>query len=143
MGGEPGRVMGIDYGRRRVGIALSDPLRVLARGGGTIANGPGLLDELGAIIRQEEVVRIVVGMPYAPDGGLGAIGVEVQEFIAALRTAVAVPVETWDESFTSVKAQQSFIETGMKKKHRRQKGRIDEMAARLLLQDYLENGHQH
>ncbi|HUI65809.1 MAG TPA: Holliday junction resolvase RuvX [Bacteroidota bacterium] len=143
MGGEPGRVMGIDYGRRRVGVALTDPLRVLTRGAGTIANGPGLLDALGAIIRDEEVVRIVVGMPYAPDGGLGAMGAEVQDFITALRTAAGIPVVTWDESFTSAKAQRSFIETGMKKKHRRQKGRIDEMAARLLLQDYLENGHQH
>lgn len=142
MSTEPGRVMGIDYGRRRVGIAVSDPLRVLTRGAGTLANGPGLLDALGKIIREEQVVCIVVGMPYAPDGGLGAIGADVQGFISALRRVVDVPIETWDESFTSVEAHRTFIEAGMKRKKRQQKGRTDEMAARLLLEDYLENGHQ-
>jgi putative Holliday junction resolvase len=82
-------------------------------------------------------------MPYAPDGGRGKKGEEVDRFVAELRGAVSVPVETWDESFTSVNAQRAFIAGGMKRKQRQQKGRVDEMAARLLLEDYLESGDHH
>jgi putative Holliday junction resolvase len=123
-------------------MALSDPMRVLASGAGTIENTPGLVAAIASIALEERVVLIVVGMPYAPDGGRGGKAEEVGRFVDALRGAVSVPVETWDESFTSVNARQAFIDGGMKKKQRRQKGRVDEMAARLLLQEYLENAHQ-
>lgn len=142
MGSEPGRVLGIDYGSRRVGIAVSDPLRVLAREAGTMDNTTGLVGAIAEMIREEQVVLVVVGMPYAPDGGRGGKAEEVGRFVDALSHAVDVPVETWDESFTSVNARQAFIDGGMKKKQRQQKGRVDEMAARLLLQEYLENAHQ-
>ena len=143
MAGEPGRVMGIDYGSRRVGIAVSDPLRIVTRGLGALANTPELMEEIASAAREEQVVLIVVGMPYAPDGGLGAKGEEVTRFIELLRSRVPVPVEAWDESFTSVDAQRAFIAGGMKKRKRREKGRVDEMAARLLLQGYLENTDHH
>ena len=145
MTGSPdtGRVMAIDYGTRRVGVAVSDPSRILASGRGTLDNTPALLDGLRAIAGAEEVVLIVVGMPYAPDGGKGKKGEEVEEFIGRLRGAVNVPVETWDESYTSVEAHRAFLDGGMKKKQRREKGRVDEMAARLLLQEYLENSRHH
>ncbi|HTY58016.1 MAG TPA: Holliday junction resolvase RuvX [Bacteroidota bacterium] len=139
MASEPGRVMGIDYGTRRVGLAVSDPLRILTRGLGAIDNTPGLLEAIARAAGEEQVVLIVVGMPYAPDGGPGAKGEEVGRFIEALRSRVSVPVEAWDESFTSVDARQAFLEGGMKRKKRREKGRVDEMAARLLLQGYLES----
>jgi putative Holliday junction resolvase len=143
MAGEPGRVMGIDYGSRRVGIAVSDPLRILTRGLGALDNTPELFEEIAAKVREEQVVLIVVGMPFAPDGGPGAKGEEVGRFIELLRARVALPVEVWDESFTSVDARQAFIDGGMKKHRRREKGRVDEMAARLLLQEYLESTHHH
>ena len=139
----PGRVMGIDYGSRRVGIAVSDPMRIVTRGLGVMTNAPGLPAAIAARAREEDVVLIVVGMPYAPDGGQGAKGEEVARFIAALRAQVHVPVETWDESFTSAGARQAFIDGGMKKEKRREKGRVDEMAARLLLREYLESAHHH
>jgi putative holliday junction resolvase len=141
MAAEPGRVMGIDYGSRRVGIAVSDPLRILTRGLGALDNRPGLLEEIATKVREEQVVLIVVGMPFAPDGGPGAKGEEIGRFIELLRTHVTLPVEVWDESFTSVDARQAFIDGGMKKRKRREKGRVDEMAARLLLQEYLESTH--
>jgi putative Holliday junction resolvase len=78
-------------------------------------------------------------MPFAPDGGLGTKGEEVGRFITTLRGQVPVPVEIWDESFTSVDARQAFIDGGMKKRKRREKGRVDEMAARLLLREYMES----
>ena len=81
---------------------------------------------------------IVVGMPYAPDGGTGKKGEEVELFIRRLHDAVTVPVTTWDESFTTVEAGATLRKGGMKKKQRRQKGVLDEMAARLLLQEYLD-----
>jgi len=143
MTGVPGRVMGIDYGSRRVGIAVSDPLRIVTRGLGVLENGPDLTTAVAARALAEDVVLIVVGMPYAPDGGRGAKGEEVASFIAALRERVRVPVETWDESYSSVLARQAFIDGGMKKQKRKEKSRVDEMAARLLLQEFLESAHHH
>ena len=138
---DPGRVMGIDYGSKRVGIAVSDPLRIVTRGLGTVDNTPALPAMIAATVREEQVVLIVVGMPFAPDGGPGAKGEEVGRFIEMLRRHVGVPIEIWDESFTSVDARQAFIDGGMKKRKRQEKGRVDEMAARLLLQEFLESTH--
>jgi putative Holliday junction resolvase len=134
-----GRVLAIDYGSKRVGVAVSDPLQIIARGVGTLDNDGALLERLGTMVRADEVVRIVVGMPYAADGGLGAKAREVQSFIARLRAVVTVPIDTWDESYTSVRAHETFRAAGMKKKQRQQKARVDEMAARLMLQEYLES----
>ncbi len=132
-----GRIMGIDFGSKRVGVAVSDPLGIIAGGAGTLANDGSLLERLATIVREQDVVRVVVGMPYAPDGGTGAKGAEVEAFIGELRKRVTVAIDTWDESFSSVDAHRTFVETGMKRKKRRQKPRVDEMAARLMLQEYL------
>jgi putative Holliday junction resolvase len=134
-----GRILGIDYGTKRVGVALSDPLGIIAGGAGTLANDASLLDRLTEMARGQEVVRVVVGMPYAPDGGKGTKALEVEAFIEELRHRVQIRIDTWDESFTSVDAHRAFRETGMKRKKRRQKPRVDEMAARLMLQEYLNH----
>ncbi len=84
-----GRVMGIDYGTRRVGVAVSDPLGIIAGGAGTLANDALLLQRLAEIVQEQEVVQVVVGMPYAPDGGKGAKAAEVEAFIEQLRGHVA------------------------------------------------------
>ena len=137
----PGRVLGIDYGSRRVGVAVSDPLQMLAGGVGRLANDSTLLDKLAAIVHEQEASLVVVGMPYAPDGGKGAKALEVEAFIGLLRAKIRVPIETWDESFTTAEAHQAFREGGMRRKQRAAKGKVDEMAARLLLQGFLdENG---
>jgi len=137
----PGRILGIDYGSTRVGLAVSDPLRIIAQGVGTIDNDDRLYDRIAVIIREQEVALILVGMPYAPDGGEGGKGREVRGFIENLRRTTAVPIETWDESFSSVNAQSAMIHAGMRRKKRRVKGRVDEMAARLLIQEYLDSHH--
>ncbi len=134
-----GRILGIDYGSKRVGVAMSDPLRILASGVGTWENDGSLLQRLADLVAREGIALVVVGMPYAPDGGKGTKAREVEEFIAALQSAVAPPVTTWDESYTSVRAHRAFIDAGMKRKQRGEKRRVDEMAARLLLQEFLEN----
>lgn len=135
----PGRILGIDYGSKRVGVSVSDPTRVISQGIGTLENNPGLLKKLKDIVEKEGIVLIVVGMPYSADGGKGAKAIEVDQFIGRLRGEVAVEVETWDESYTSVNAQQAFRDGGMRRKQRQEKHRVDEMAARLMLQEYLDH----
>lgn len=139
MSQEPGRVMGIDYGSRRVGVALSDPLRIIAGEGRTLENTPALIEELAGLARENQVHTIVVGVPYSDDGGVGRKAAEVLEFIQKLEGVVHATVETWDESLTSVDARERLLEAGLKKKKRREKGRIDAMAARLILQGFLEH----
>ena len=133
-----GRALGIDYGSRRVGLALSDPLRVIAGGAGVLRNSPALITTLARFVDEHKVVVVVVGMPYAPDGGAGKKGDEVSRFIRQLQHAIAVPVTTWDESYTTVEAGAALRRGGMKKAQRRRKGVLDEMAARVLLQEYLD-----
>jgi len=133
-----GRVLGVDYGSRRVGVALSDPLRVLARALTTLANDETLLDSLLEIIRTEEVVLILVGMPYAPDGGMGKTAREVQRFIEALASRTEIPIKPWDESQTTRQAQQLLIDAGMKRSRRRRRENLDEIAARIMLQEFLD-----
>jgi putative holliday junction resolvase len=134
------RILGVDYGTKRIGLALSDPMGIIAQGLCTIDNDDDAFNTVEDIVRDQHVARIVVGVPYAPDGGLGRKGEEVMEFIERLRENVDVPVETWDESFTTVTAHRQMRDAGMKKRRRGEKGRADEMAARILLQEYLEHG---
>lgn len=136
---EAGRILAIDYGTKRIGLALSDPTRLIAQGAGTFANDATFFKKLIALIEREDVTLILVGMPYSPDGGKSKKGIEVDEFIKRVRVHTALAIETWDESFTSVAAHEAFIAIGMKKKKRREKHRVDEMAARLLLQEYLDH----
>ena len=133
-----GRLLAVDYGSKRVGLAMSDPLGIIARSAGVMMNDLSLLPNIAKLVTENDIGRIVVGMPFAPDGGKGSKAREVDEFIAALGRTVSAHIEIWDESYTSVNAQRVFREGGMKKKKRQQKERVDEMAARLLLQDYLD-----
>jgi len=136
---DPGRILAIDYGTKRIGLALSDPMHILASGAGTLANDGELFERIVALVRSHDVTLVVVGMPYAPDGGRGQKAREVGTFIDRLRAALEIPVTTWDESFSSVNARGAMREGGMKRKQRQEKGRVDEMAARLLLQEYMES----
>jgi putative Holliday junction resolvase len=134
----PGRVLALDYGTKRVGVAMSDPLRVLAGGVGTWENDATLPGKISRLVTDEDIALIVVGMPYAPDGGKGAKAKEVEVFIGRVKSVVQVPLTTWDESYTSVDAHRVFREGGMKKKQRRVRASVDTMAARILLQQFLD-----
>jgi putative Holliday junction resolvase len=138
---ETGRVLAIDFGTRRVGLALSDPLRITASGAGTLANDGALISHLRTLVQDREVVLVVVGLPYAPDGGEGLSARAVRDFIGRLEEALEVPIETWDESFSTVEAQKLLRESGVRRMQRRERGRVDEMAARILLREYLDH-HQ-
>lgn len=129
--------LAIDYGARRVGIAVSDPMGCIAIGLDTIDNGPDLLARICALVRERGVGRIVIGLPLTLKGEVGDTATSVLAFVETLRAAVDVPVETLDERFTSSIATQTMKDLGLGKKKRREKGRVDEIAAILLLQDYL------
>jgi len=136
--GVGGRLLAIDYGSKRVGLAISDPLGIIAQGAGTLLNDGTLLSKIAALVTEKDVWQIVVGIPYRADGSKGLKAKEIEAFTSVLKTVVSVPIDTWDESFTSVDARRLLIEGGMKRKQRRQKRHVDEMAARVLLQEYLD-----
>ena len=133
------RVMGIDFGSVRVGVAVSDPLRIIAQSVGVYPNNQSLLVEVSNVARQYDVGLIVVGMPYTLKGEKGGKAAEVDAFIEQLQKELSLEVVTWDERFTSKIAQQTLIQMGTTKKQRRtDKGRIDAMASALILQSFLD-----
>jgi putative Holliday junction resolvase len=132
------RILGVDYGRKRVGIALSDPLNIVARGLTFIENGKGLIPEICGIIAREHVEEVVVGMPLTLRGEKGEMAAEVERFIDRLAAACGLPVVPFDERHSSTGALSSMIEMGVPRKKRRVRGEIDRVAAALILQSYLD-----
>lgn len=135
-----GRILGIDYGTVRVGVAVSDPLNTIARPIGAFLNNASIFPTLAGIVKEYAVGLIVVGMPFTLRGENSQKGLEVEEFIRGLGSAVHVDIKTIDERFTSKMAEQTMLMMGTTRKQRREKGRIDEMAAALILQNYLDGG---
>jgi len=132
------RVMGLDIGERRIGVALSDSLRIIA-GALTVVErvtDDAALKQIIGLARENEVERIVVGMPCSLDGSLGKQAQAVQSFVDLLKERTDIPVVTWDERLSTVAAERTLLETGMKrdkrKKHR------DSLAAAIILQGYLD-----
>jgi putative Holliday junction resolvase len=135
-----GRILGIDFGTRRIGLSISDPLHILAQSLATLQNDATALEALAEIVRREGVELIVVGMPFNLKGVKGSKAQEVEEFIARLEKTIKVTVVRWDERFTSSLAHDSMIRMGTKRKQRREeKGRIDAMAAAIMLQGFLDS----
>jgi len=132
------RILGIDYGARRIGIAISDPLKMISQSIGTVKNDCALFDQIQKMLEQYNVGLIIVGMPYNLKGACGKKALEVGRFISELKKRFAIDVIEWDERFTSTIAHQTMIDMGMKKKQRQQKARVDEIAASLILQSYLD-----
>lgn len=137
-GGLPPRVLGIDYGRKRVGVAVTDPLGIMAQPLPVIHN----VDEIATcaqikkICDEKDVKRIVVGLPKNMDGSLGPMAREVEEFARLLARETRITVETFDERLTSFDAESRLAEAGLHWKQR--KKRIDQVAAVLILQSWLE-----
>jgi putative Holliday junction resolvase len=137
------RILGIDYGSRRVGLALSDPMGIIAQPIDAVKQSSQLIDDLRKIMKRDHVKVIVVGMPLNLKGQAAQTAQEVQLFVEQLRAELQIEVATWDERFTTTIAQQTMITMGTKKKERQQKnGRIDSMAAAVMLQNYLDSRKQ-
>lgn len=135
------RTLGIDYGERRVGLALSDEMGIIASGIGTRGNDASLMPWILQVLRERDVVEVVIGLPLTLRGIEGEFAKAVHVFAEQLRAATGLPVQLVDERFTSSLATQAIRDMGMGKKKRRDKGKIDEVAAVILLQGYLDSKH--
>jgi putative Holliday junction resolvase len=132
------RILALDHGTRRVGVAVSDELQMIAQPLEYIAPQPfaDFLTRLKEILRDKEISLILVGLPRNMDGSYGPAALKVQEFVAALKDAVTVPIKTWDERLTTVQAQKFLIQGNVRRDQRKQK--VDKTAAAILLQSYLD-----
>lgn len=132
-----GRILALDYGTKRTGIAVTDPLRLIASGLTTVATA-SLMDALDAYLKQEEVDRVVIGEPRRMDNTPSEVEEAIGAFIARFaKRYPQVEVVRQDERFTSKIAMRSLVDSGMKKKKRRDKAVLDEVSATLILQSYL------
>ncbi|MGN0226240.1 MAG: Holliday junction resolvase RuvX [Prevotella sp.] len=133
------RILSIDFGRKRTGLAVTDPLQIIAGGLATVATS-SLFDYLKDYISKEDVERIVIGEPRKPNGEPSENYERVRQFVNRWKKAVpAVPIEYYDERFTSVLAHRAMIDGGLKKQARRNKSLVDEISATIILQDYMES----
>ena len=133
-----GRILAIDYGVRRTGLAVTDPLQIIP-GGLTTVDTPRLLPYLKDYLAREDVERFVVGLPRQTNGRDSDNLPRVRAFVAQLRKAFpAVPVDMWDERYTSVMAQHAILESGIGKMARRNKALVDEVSAVIILQGWME-----
>lgn len=131
------RILSIDYGKKRTGLAVTDPLQIVAGGLTTVATAD-LFQYLTDYIAREPVERIVIGEPRQPNGQPSENFARVQQFVNRWRNARKdVPIEFFDERFTSVLAHQAMIDGGLKKKARQNKALVDEISATIILQDYM------
>ena len=133
------RILSIDYGKKRSGLAVTDPLQLIAGGLATVSTSE-LFDWLQRYIATETVERIVIGEPRQPNGQPSENMARVEQFVNRWRKAVpTVPIEYYDERFTSVLAHQAMLQGGLRKKARRDKGLVDEISATIILEDYLRS----
>ncbi len=134
-----GKIVAIDYGKKRTGIAVTDDLQIIASGLTTVDTS-NLNDFINTYLTTEQVEAIVIGLPKKLDNSIFEIEIEIQKFIAYLKENFpSLPIERIDERFTSKMAFQSMLESGMKKKQRQNKALIDEISATLILQSYLNS----
>jgi putative holliday junction resolvase len=133
-----GRIMAIDFGTKRTGIATTDPLKIIASGLTTLPTGE-VLDFLKKYCQTEEVEAFVVGLPLYPDGNPAQIAPQADAFAEQLRKLFPdKPVHRQDERYTSESAKQIILNSGVKKQKRRDKALVDKVAAALILEQFME-----
>lgn len=134
------RILAIDYGKKRTGIAVTDPLCIIANGLATVSTSE-LFVFLSQYITKESVGQIVIGKPIQPNGQPSENLARVEQFVNRWRKIhPELPIDYYDERFTSVIAHQAMITGGVKKKTRREdKGLVDEISATIILQDYMKS----
>ncbi|MFS0727421.1 Holliday junction resolvase RuvX [Paenibacillus sp. 1P07SE] len=133
------RIMGLDYGDRNIGVAVSDAFRWTAQGLGVVQKrrDDSELAELAELAREHEVSEIVVGLPKNMNGTIGPRGEICIAFAQSLREQTNLPVHLWDERLTTVSAERTLLEADISRKKRKQV--VDKMAAALILQNYLDS----
>jgi putative holliday junction resolvase len=133
------RILALDHGTKRIGIAVSDELKVIAQPLEYVPAEPfaAFLERLKQLVAEKEVELVLVGMPRNMDGTYGPAAQKVQEFVAALKEALSVPLKTWDERLTSAQANRYLIQASVRREKRKEK--VDKTAAAILLQSYLDS----
>lgn len=133
------RILAIDYGRKRTGLAVTDPLRIIATGLTTVPTHR-LLTYLENYFQKENVGTVVLGLPKQNDGTLSENATGVQSFAQKfIKRFPDIPLAYYDERFTSVLAKRAMLEGGLKRKDRQNKALVDELSATIILQSYLEH----
>lgn len=133
-----GRILSIDYGQKRTGLAVTDPLQLIANGLTTVPTA-SLLDFLADYTGREQVERIVVGLPRQTTGEDSENMRRIRPFVERLQKRLpGIPVEYFDERFTSVMAHRAMLDGGLRKKARQNKALVDEISATIILQGWME-----
>ena len=133
-------ILALDFGRARIGVAVSDELQLLAHPLETIPTKGRPESRVAKIVHEKKVDHIVVGMPKQMNGQMGTAATEVLEFVENLRAILPCPVVTWDERLTTVAAHRALHDAG--KKTRNTRGYVDQVAAQMILQSYLDRRAQ-
>ena len=131
------RLMGIDFGEVRIGVALSDPLQIISQPFRVVPNNENTISEIRKIIKSEEVGKIILGLPLNLEGEDTKKTLEVREFSEILKSNVNIPVIFWDERYTSVEANEELKQMGYSIAESRKV--IDKVAASIILRNYMEN----
>ena len=135
------RLLSIDYGKKRTGLAVTDPLQIIAGGLATVSTSE-LFAFLQDYVRRETVERIVIGEPRQADGSPSENLERVKQFVNRWKRALPdIPIEFYDERFTAVLAHRAMLDGGLRKKARQNKALVDEISATILLQDYMRARH--
>ena len=133
------RIVSIDYGKKRTGLAVTDPLQIIPGGLATVSTST-LFEFLSDYVQKEQVERLVIGEPRQPNGQPSENLARVQQFVNRWRKAMPqIPIEYFDERFTSVLAHQAMLAGGLKKKARQDKALVDEISATIILEDYMRS----
>ena len=133
------RILSVDYGRKRTGIAVTDPSQIIAGGLATVSTST-LFEYLSEYVANEQVERIIIGEPRQTNGEPSENYQRVRQFVNRWRKAMPqIPIELYDERFTSVLAHQAMLQGGLRKKARQDKALVDEISATILLQDYMRS----
>jgi putative Holliday junction resolvase len=131
------RILGLDFGRARIGVAISDELQMLAHPLETIPASEEPVSRVAEIVHEKQVDHVVAGIPRQMNGQIGSAATEVLQFVEKLRAILPCPVVTWDERLTTAAAHRALRETGKKTRHTR--GYVDQVAAQMILQSYLDS----
>ena len=130
-------ILGLDFGRARIGTAISDELQLLAHPLETIPAGERAPFRIAEIVREKDVDHVVAGLPKQMNGQIGAAATEVLQFVEKLRAMLPCPIVTWDERLTTAAANRALRDAG--KKTRQTRGYVDQVAAQMILQSYLDS----
>jgi putative holliday junction resolvase len=134
-------ILALDFGRARIGVAISDELQLLAHPLETIPANQRPAARVADIVREKKIDHVVAGIPKRMNGQIGSAATEVLQFVEKLRAILPCPVFTWDERLTTVAAQRALRDAGRKTRHTRDY--VDQVAAQMILQSYLDSRAAH